>query len=70
MIPMHSPFPLPAGKLYSDASVGRVEGVCGREPTNVTLQHAPEMRLRLLAIVEPEDTFHFAVQFVRQMNRA
>lgn len=36
---------------------------------NVTLKPAPEMRSRLLAIIESENAFNFAVQFVGQMNR-
>ncbi len=36
---------------------------------DITLKPAAEMRSRLLAIVKPENAFHFAVQFVGQMNR-
>ena len=36
---------------------------------NVTLKAAAEMRSRLWAIIEPENAFNFAVQFVGQMNR-
>jgi hypothetical protein len=50
-------------------SSGRREGSGGRRPMNVSLKPAPEMRSRLLAIIEPENAFNFAVQFVGQTNR-
>ena len=36
---------------------------------NIALEPAPEMRSGLRAIIEPENAFNFAVQFVGQMNR-
>ena len=66
---MHSPCPVPAGKLYSDANwVGVKELEVARQRT-LPCRRLRKCGSRLRAIIEPENAFNFALQFVGQMNR-